>query len=209
MLPLQQQGPRWAWHQWVGPECGHGQQLSLECGARDPLRGTPVPPELPEPCGVGHPGTGLSPTCCLSGPRDTLGCGCSQLPHHCAQSQEQGGELPPGQSSVVGQEAASASPLSLTRSSKPPVPPSVSLLVAKGEDPTPVPHSAAPAAPRSITSHPPQGRASGCQVAPEIWGQTSRNLGPNLAQALRQGGGVRGSWGTPGWGPSLLGVRRC
>lgn len=41
------------------------------------------------------------------------------------------------------------------------------------EDPTPVPHSATPAAPRSITSHPPQGSASGCQVAPKIWGQTS------------------------------------
>lgn len=100
----------------------------------------------------------------------------------------------------MGQEAAPASSLSLTRSSKHPVPPSVSLLVAEGgRTLTPVPHSAAPAAPRSITSHP-SGQG---QWVPG----SSRNLGPNLPKsgAKPRPGPQAGRWGQRQLGDAWLG----
>lgn len=88
---------------------------------------------------------------------------------------------PPGQSSMAGQEVASAPSLVPLHASCPPQCP---FWWQKGEDTVPNPCHAS-----SITSHPP-GRAHGCRAAPKIRGQT-------LPRALGQSSGIGGSWRGP------------
>lgn len=113
-----------AWHRWVGWERGHGQQLPLECGAaRDHpggVGGPPFPLSSWCPAGMGHPGMGLS---CAWFPYGAKGhAGMLLIPAPPSLRTDPGAgwggggpqRSPPGQSSVAGQEAASAPSLSLS-----------------------------------------------------------------------------------------------
>lgn len=110
------------------------------------------------------------------------------------------GESPPGQSSVVGQEAVSASSLSLTPFSKHPVSLSVPFGGREGRTP-PLPLTLPRQQPHAASPATPQGRASGCQVAPEIRGQTSPRPSGRAVGSEAAGGrlaGVPRSWGSVG-----------
>lgn len=189
----------WAWHQWVGWERGHGQQLPLECGAaRDPLRGSHLPPD------GGGDGTPQDRAVMYLMPlraKEHSGMWLFPAPPSLCTEPGTGWRVPSRAEQCGGAGGCICLIPVLIPVLQASCPPQCPFWWQRGEDPTSVPHPATPAAPRSITSHPPgQG-----QWVPG----SSQNLGPNLAQALRQGGGIRGSWGTPRWSPSLLGVRWC
>lgn len=79
--------------------------------------------------------------------------------------------------------------------------PSVSLLVAEGAGPHPCPSLGHANSPTQHHQPPPQGRASRCQVAPEIWGQISPRPSGRAVGSEAAGGrlaGVPRSWGSVG-----------
>lgn len=123
------------------------------------LGGHPFSPRSWCPTWMGHPRTGLLCAWCPTGPRDTLGCCCSQLPHRCTQTREQGGGVPKGP--LLGRAVWQGRRLHLPHPhprslSKHPVPPSVPLVAEWGRTPSlsptlprQQPHAASPATPQT------------------------------------------------------------
>lgn len=176
-------------HPWVGRERGHGWQL--ECrAARDHPRGSPLLPELLVPRGDGTPQDRAVVCLVPRGAKGPPGAAAPSVP-----IAAQGRAVRRGRRLHLPRPCPCPHPWSL---SKHPDSPSVSLLVAEGGRtpslsptlPRQQPHAGSPATP--------PGRAGGCQLAPEIQGQTPPG-------ALGQGGRIGGSWGDPARAPRVVG----